>query len=156
MKNSFLVLFSLIMLLHFSSEARGFGRFEKEPGRTVANRFEIFKGSLAQLPANGGILGQQTAVPAAQPGIEIAANQFFVSPSGTAAGTGSITSPWDLKTALSQPLAVKPGDTIYLRGGTYNVPAADLGFTSRLTGTAASPIKVMSYPGEWAIIDGNV
>ena len=64
------------------------------------NHFEIFKGSLAQLLTNGGIRGQQTTASSSQPGTDIAANQFFVSPSGSATGAGSITSPWDLKTAL--------------------------------------------------------
>jgi hypothetical protein len=83
-------------------------------------------------------------------------NIFYVSPNGSNTGNGSINSPWDLKTALSQPAAVHPGNTIYLRGGIYNVPSVDLGFTSNLRGTAENPIKVMSYPGEWAVIDGNV
>jgi hypothetical protein len=84
------------------------------------------------------------------------ANVFYVAPNGTALGNGSMTNPWNLKTALNQTSAVQPGDTIYLRGGTYNVPAVERGFRSFLTGTAANPIKVMSYPGEWAIIDGNL
>lgn len=86
----------------------------------------------------------------------VAANYFFVAPTGTASGNGSMTNPWDLKTALGHPSPVQPGDVIYLRGGTYNVPTNDLGFTSQLTGTLANPIKVMSYPGERAVIDGNV
>ena len=90
------------------------------------------------------------------PNANAAANEFFVSPTGTASGNGSMTSPWDLKTALNHPAAIQPGDIIYLRGGIYNVPTTDLGFTSQLTGTLANPIKVMSYPGEWAVIDGNV
>lgn len=81
---------------------------------------------------------------------------FIVSPTGSASGNGSILSPWDLQTALNHPSAVQPGDTIYLRGGVYNVPTTTLGFRSWLTGTASAPIRVMSYPGEWAVIDGNV
>src|SRR5678815_5463780 len=57
--------------------------------------------------------------------------------------------PWDLQTALSQPGSVGPGATIYLRGGTYKGI-----FTSSLTGSAASPIVVKSFPGEWARTDG--
>jgi hypothetical protein len=83
-------------------------------------------------------------------------NQFYVAPNGSPSGDGSINSPWDLKTALSQPSAVTPGSTIYLRGGVYNVPTVELGFTSRLTGTPDNPIIVTSYPGEWAVIDGNL
>ncbi|MEZ5428757.1 MAG: hypothetical protein R2747_21110 [Pyrinomonadaceae bacterium] len=83
-------------------------------------------------------------------------NYFYVAPNGSPTGNGSINSPWDLKTAFNHPAAVQPGDVIYLRGGTYNVPSVELGFKSVLTGTANNPIKVMSHPGEWAVIDGNL
>src|SRR5262249_23297434 len=80
------------------------------------------------------------------------AADYYVSTTGTAGGSGSIANPWNLQTALSQPAAVHPGDTIWLRGGTYS--AGSLGLLSSLTGSAASPIVVRSYPGEWAKIDG--
>ena len=63
-------------------------------------------------------------------------------------GNGSISQPWDLQTALNQPASLVPGATLYLRAGTYTGK-----FFSYLTGSAASPITVKSYPGEWAIID---
>lgn len=76
--------------------------------------------------------------------------EYYVAPTGSASGTGAITSPWNLATALSGASGkVKPGDIINLRGGTYTGL-----FTSTLTGTAALPIVVRSYPGEWAIVDG--
>ncbi len=75
---------------------------------------------------------------------------FYVSPNGSAGGNGSMANPWDLKSALSKASTViPPGSTVYLRGGRY------LGlFTSSLQGTAAAPIKVRSYPGEWVVLDG--
>ncbi len=79
---------------------------------------------------------------------------FYVSPTGTTGtgvGTGTITNPWALQTALSQPSAVHPGDTIWLRGGTYTGL-----FTSYLTGTSSQPIVVRQYPWERATLDGNV
>ncbi len=76
---------------------------------------------------------------------------FYVSPTASASGTGSIGNPWKLQTALNQPSAVKPGDTIWLRGGTYTGAP----FTSYLNGTSANPIIVRQYPGERARIDGN-
>lgn len=85
----------------------------------------------------------------------LTANTFFVAPNGNSSGNGSINNPWDLTTAFEHPAAIQPGDTIYLRGGKYGVPAVKSGFTSELTGTPENPIKVMSYPGEWAVIDGN-
>ncbi len=62
-----------------------------------------------------------------------------------------MTNPWALQTALAQPAAVHPGDTIWLRGGTYTGL-----FTSHLTGTSSQPIVVRQYPGERATLDGNV
>src|SRR5207244_11688320 len=76
---------------------------------------------------------------------------LYVTSSGSARGDGSSASPWDLATALSQPSAVHPGDTIWLRGGTYRGV-----FTSTLTGTTAAPIIVRQYPAERTIIDGSM
>lgn len=76
---------------------------------------------------------------------------IYVAPDGSPRGKGTKKRPWDLQTALSQPDGIKPGDTIYLRGGTYNGK-----FTSKLAGSESSPITVRSYPGEWAKIDGYV
>jgi hypothetical protein len=78
---------------------------------------------------------------------------YYVAPTGSPTGDGSATRPWDLATALAQPAAVQPGDTIWLRGGTY--PGLNQ-LTSQLTGTAAQPIIVRQYPGERAIIDGQI
>jgi len=76
--------------------------------------------------------------------------QFYVSSTASAQGDGSIGNPWLLKTALAHPGIVKPGDTIFLRGGLY------MGrFRSLLTGAGGNPIMVRSYPSEWARIDGD-
>jgi len=53
--------------------------------------------------------------------------------------------------ALAQPSVIRPGDTIWVRGGTYRG-----GFTSSLIGTSSAPIIVRQYPGERATIDGNL
>lgn len=77
-------------------------------------------------------------------------NEWFVAPDGTPQGDGTREKPWDLQTALSHPAKVKPGDTIWLRGGTYKGT-----FTSNLKGAPNAPIIVRQYPGERATIDGN-
>jgi hypothetical protein len=77
-------------------------------------------------------------------------NQFHVSPSGRSDGDGSSQRPWDLRTALMHPPAVKPGDTIWLHGGTYSG-----NFSSLLTGAPTAPITVRQYPGERATIDST-
>jgi hypothetical protein len=80
------------------------------------------------------------------------ARDFYASPSGKPGATGSLNNPWDLQTALSQTQRVRPGDTVLLRGGTYN-GAATNGFNCTLAGNSAAPIVVRNYPGERAIID---
>jgi hypothetical protein len=72
----------------------------------------------------------------------------FVAPSAEADGDGTLQRPFDLATALSAEGPVRPGATLWLRGGTYSGT-----FRSDLTGTAEHPIVVRSYPGERAIID---
>jgi len=77
---------------------------------------------------------------------------LFVSPNGTSSGDGSAARPWDLATALAQPGSVRPGDTIWLRGGLYAIPARGH-LLCGLRGTAAAPITVAQYAGERATID---
>jgi hypothetical protein len=78
-----------------------------------------------------------------------AAAQHYVAPDGHPGADGSKERPWDLATALAHPPAVKPGDTIWIRGGTYGGA-----FTSRLRGEPSAPIVLHQYPGERAVIDG--
>jgi uncharacterized protein YjdB len=76
---------------------------------------------------------------------------WYAAPNGSSSGDGSSGRPWNLATALSGGSGkVQPGDTVWLRGGTYAGQ-----FRSTLTGTAAAPIVVRQYPGERAIIDGG-
>jgi hypothetical protein len=76
---------------------------------------------------------------------------FFVSVDGSPTGDGSASNPWALGTALGHPGIVQPGDTIWLRGGTYRGE-----FTSLLTGTASAPVVLRQFPGERATIDGRL
>jgi len=76
---------------------------------------------------------------------------YYVATNGTSGGDGSTDNPWDMPTALSGASgAIQPGDTIWVRGGTYFAP-----FTSTLNGNASASIIVRAYPGERAIIDGK-
>jgi len=78
------------------------------------------------------------------------AADFFVTPAGTVNGDGSAENPWNLRRALSHPPAVRPGDTIWIRGGVYTGR-----FLGRLKGAPLEPIIVRAYPGENVKIDGN-
>ena len=76
------------------------------------------------------------------------AAEFYVAPNGSSSGNGSISNPWKLATALAHPAAVRPGDTIWLRGGVYSGA-----FVSTLNGSSAGQITVRQYLGERAVLD---
>jgi hypothetical protein len=82
-------------------------------------------------------------------GATTSGREFYASPAGASSGNGSISSPLDLRTALSSNGPLRPGDTLWLRGGRYMGP-----LVSTLTGTAALPIIVRQYPGERVTLDG--
>jgi hypothetical protein len=78
------------------------------------------------------------------------AREFFVAPAGRPDAHGTITDPWNIETALAQPVVVGPGDVIWLRGGTYPLRRT---LISRLTGRQDGPIIVRQFPGERATLD---
>lgn len=75
---------------------------------------------------------------------------FYVDPSeGNDQFDGSEQKPWrTIGRGLSR---LKPGATLYLRGGTYYEHAE-----GTIAGTADKPVTVRSYPGELAVIDGGL
>jgi hypothetical protein len=109
-------------------------------GQQTARVTAIRPGQTTIVATYGGTAGPATIVVAG----------WYAAPNGTSDGDGS-SRPWDLQTALSGGHGkVHPGDTIWLRGGTYAGT-----FTASLTGTSAAPIVVRQYPGERATIDGG-
>ena len=85
----------------------------------------------------------------------ISAADFYTSPTGQSSGTGSISSPWDLPSALIGAAGrIHPGDSIWLRGGTYKPPNSG-GFYATVGGTSASPVVFRNYQGERVTLDGN-
>src|SRR3954462_5311802 len=79
---------------------------------------------------------------------------YYAAPNGTSTGDGSIGRPWSLATALSRSTTIKPGSTLWLRGGTYG--SGKTLFKSTLVGSSTAPIKVRQYPGEHAKINGGI
>ncbi|MFN7920366.1 MAG: malectin domain-containing carbohydrate-binding protein [Bryobacteraceae bacterium] len=79
--------------------------------------------------------------------------QWYVAPNGSSAGDGSISKPWDIVTAFNAPSVVKPGDTVWLRGGTHGNGNY---INAMLSGTAAQPVTIRQYPGERAILNGGM
>jgi hypothetical protein len=63
--------------------------------------------------------------------------------------SGNAQAPW--KTLTHALRHLKPGDTLYLRGGTYYEKVS----LSR-SGAAEAPITVSAYPGELVVIDGGL
>ena len=82
---------------------------------------------------------------------------WYVAPNGSSTGAGTITSPWNLATAVST-TKIQPGDTVWLRGGTYGNGEADASsnYIITLNGTSSSPIIFRQYPGEHANLDGTI
>lgn len=77
-------------------------------------------------------------------------NQYFAATDGSAGGDGSAGYPWDLQTGLNQPADLQPGDTLWLKGGTYSGH-----FTSNISGSADAYVSVIQYPGERTTIQDN-
>src|SRR4051794_19955776 len=78
-----------------------------------------------------------------------ASSTYYVSPSGSDSGPGSISAPW--RTVAKGLTSLRAGDTLYIRGGTYveNIQSPTIS-----TGTATARIVVANYPGERPVIQG--
>jgi uncharacterized protein YjdB len=76
---------------------------------------------------------------------------YYVSPTGSSSGNGSITSPWDLASVLNGSKGVAPGDTVWVRGGRYSGQ-----FVNYMNGNSSQQIVVRGYPHERATIDGTI
>ena len=75
--------------------------------------------------------------------------QLFVSPEGDDAGAGNMVHPWrTLDHAVDQ---LRPGDTLFLRGGTYRERGVDV----RSRGEPGKPITIVNFAREEAVIDGS-
>lgn len=95
-----------------------------------------------QAPATDDIIGPGGTEPL-PPG-----SGFYVAPTGTADGDGSVNQPWDLATALDGADGrVQPGDTVWIRGGLYPD-----GGNLTVSGNETAYITFSGYPGETAVI----
>jgi parallel beta-helix repeat protein len=74
---------------------------------------------------------------------------FYVSKNGSDQNPGSIDQPW--KTIQKAANTLVAGDTVYIRGGTYN---ERVNLVNRNNG-ANSYITFVNYPGESVILNGN-
>jgi hypothetical protein len=77
-------------------------------------------------------------------------NTYYVAPTTTGIPDGSIDHPFtSFSTAISTAVA---GDTIYVRGGTYNL-STNISIGGSKNGTEANPYRMFAYPGETPILD---
>jgi len=74
------------------------------------------------------------------------ATTYYVATTGNNGNSGAEDAPW--ATIAFAATTMVAGDTTYVRGGTYN----ESGVRFRTTGTQASPIKLLAYPGELPIL----
>ena len=77
------------------------------------------------------------------------AADYYVATSGTHSAAGTMAAPWTFAKAISA-TGAGPGDTVYVRGGTYN---GAVNFTR--SGSAGSWITFRAYQGELPIIQGS-
>ncbi len=77
------------------------------------------------------------------------AKRFADASRGNDASDGTERAPW--KTLAYAGRHLQPGDTLYLRGGTYYEKVS-----LTRSGTADAPITIASYPGELPVIDGGL
>ena len=82
------------------------------------------------------------------------ANTWYAATNGVSSNNGAIGTPWDLQTALNggNPAnSVKPGDTVFCRGGTYTGQ-----YVANVFGSSGKPVTFKFYTGEQPTIDGYV
>jgi hypothetical protein len=81
------------------------------------------------------------------------AAERYVAPTGSNAGGNTGTSIDSPLGTIAQAITLSaPGDTIWLRGGTYNL-ASTLSITTSKNGTALNPFKLYAYQDETPVLD---
>jgi hypothetical protein len=91
-------------------------------------------------------------------GAAVAAD-WYAALDGKADAAGTKAAPWDLPTSLGGGQKIAPGDTLWLKGGSYRFMPAKVGgygYEVRLAGKEGAPITVRAVPGERATIDGGL
>jgi len=89
------------------------------------------------------------------------ATGYYVSPSATSSGNGSFANPWTLQTAFDHPASLMPGDTVWMKGGTYTHTAlydpsfGYMSYNCKTNGTANAPIIFRNYKNQRATIDAE-
>ncbi len=110
------------------------------PGRQPERRALALVASAALL-----VLTLALPMPAAASG-----TVHYMSPRGSDSASGTGSHPW--RTIYASLRKLRPGDTLYIRGGTYSF--SGIHYTS-LAGTATRRILISNYPGESPVFVGT-
>jgi len=86
---------------------------------------------------------------------------YYVDPvNGSDTNPGNMSAPWQtIQRSVKSPYPFvyrEPGDTVYLRGGTYRGSSNYLALGAGNSGTSNAPITVAAYPGEKPIVCDSV
>lgn len=87
------------------------------------------------------------------------AQDWYASPEGKSSGAGIEAAPWDIASALNGSKKITPGDTLWLKSGTYKLPdrkPANAGFEVKLAGTKEKPIVIRAELNQRVNIDGGL
>ncbi len=96
--------------------------------------------------------------------VRVMAADYYVNPStGNDANAGTIGAPWrTLQNSVKKgypAVFLQPGDTLWLRGGTYTGTDQHIDLSIRngspVSGTSGNPITIKAYPGETPMLSGG-
>lgn len=157
--------YALPVFLRVDSDVLQTYRFDVLPATVVlrAGKIELLSGNPNPVPLPDPVPApppdpDEPPPPPPDPQPPTTGRSFFVSPTGSAGGTGGIDSPWTLAYAIAGAGGVlQPGDTVWLRAGSYVgtfAPACPDGLpTARITfrqlGGDAPLGERAKIDGEW-------
>ncbi len=78
------------------------------------------------------------------------ASVYYVAPNGNDNNPGTLNAPWRTIGRAAGKGVLQPGDTVYIRAGTYNEYVKP-----ETSGAPGRPIAYRGYPGETAVISGG-
>ena len=92
-------------------------------------------------------------MPVAQP-MAKPLRELYVAPDGKADAAGTKDAPLDLSAVFTKPGVPRPGDTVWMRGGSYKT--GPLKQSPRVCGTKETPLIFRAVSGERAIVEGEL
>lgn len=85
---------------------------------------------------------------------ELRAAEYFVATNGNDSAAGSLEAPLATLKAANQ--RVKPGDTVFIRGGRYQLPPKQtIGVELSNSGKPGQPVRYFAYTNELPVFDGS-